>query len=144
MLGHVSPHQHNLVHSAFPPARQDAGAITAAVIANRLLIKAFCQRPNPTSDIYIYIYIYASQCETPSASVFRLVGGKPTLPCSLSAIVADPYLSCPGLSRVRSCMYMVDLIMITAPHDQTPSIPPTPPTLPTLLRQLEAAARVPS
>ena len=39
---------------------------------------------------------------------------------------------------------MVDLIMITAPQDQTPSIPTTPPTLPTPLRPLEAAARVPS
>mgnify|MGYP005716338947 CR=1 FL=1 len=90
--------------------------------------------------------IYASQCETPSASVFRLVGGKPTLPYSLAAILADPYLSTFPDCSVRSCLYMVDLIMITAPHDQTPSIPTTPPTLLTLtrLRQLEAAARVPS
>ena len=140
VLAHVGPHQINICHSAFSPPRQGAGAITAAVIAKLLLIKAVCQRPNPTR----VHEIYASQCETPSASVFRLVGGKTTLPSSLSAILAGPYLPCPGLSRVRSCLCMVDLIMITAPHDQTPSIPTTPPTLPTLLRPLEAAARVPS
>ena len=39
---------------------------------------------------------------------------------------------------------MVDLIMITAPHDQTQSTPTTPPTLQTRLRPLGAAARVPS
>ena len=39
-----------------------------------------------------------------------------------TAVLADPYLSCSGLSRVRSCMYMIDLIMITAPYDQTPSM----------------------
>ena len=41
-------------------------------------------------------------------------------------------------------VYMVDLIMITAPYDQTPGTLTTPLTLPTLLRPLEAAARVPS
>ena len=51
MLGHVGPHQLNMVHSAFPPPRQDAGAITAAVIPKRLLIKAVCQRTDPTSGI---------------------------------------------------------------------------------------------
>ena len=88
--------------------------------------------------------VYASQCETPSASVFRLVGGKPTLPSSLTAILADPYLSTFPDCSVRSCTYMVDLIMITAPQNQTQSIPTTPPTLQTQLRPLEAAARGPS
>ena len=68
----------------------------------------------------------------------------PALPYSLTAILADPYLSTFPDCSVRSCLYMVDLIMITAPHDQTPIIPTTPPTLLAWLRQLEAAARVPS
>ena len=51
ILAHVGPHQINIVHSAFSPPRQDAGAITAAVIAKRLLIRLVCQRPDPTRDI---------------------------------------------------------------------------------------------
>ena len=96
-----------------------------------------CEQP-------ILHHIYASQCEIPSASVFWLVEGKPTLPYSQTAILAYPYLTTFPDCSVRSCLYMVDLIMITAPHDQTPSIPTTPPTLRTQLRPLEAAARAPS
>ena len=130
-------HRPHTYLSPFPPPRQDAEAIKAAM-------RQFAAEKRHRGEQLILHEIYASQYEAPSASVFRLVPAKPTLPYWLTAILADPYLSTFPDCSVRSCLYMVDLIMITAPHDQTPSIPTTPPTLRTQLRPLEAAARAPS
>ena len=60
------------------------------------------------------LIISATRYETRQSITLWLVADRRIAPPSLTAILADPYLSCPGLSRVRSCMYMVDLIMITA------------------------------
>ena len=54
MLAHASPHQIIIGHSAFPPPRQDAGAITAAVIEKLLLIKAFLPATDLTSDYMLH------------------------------------------------------------------------------------------
>ena len=115
-----------------------SGAVTAAVIENNGSSERL------SGEQLILHKIHASQCDTRPAGVFRLVPAKPALTYSLAAILADPYLSTFPDCSVRSCLYMVDLIMITAPQDQTQSTPTTPPTLLTWLRPLGAAARVPS
>ena len=51
MLTHVGSHQITNRHSAFSPPGQDAEAITAAVIAKRLLTKPCLRATDLTSDI---------------------------------------------------------------------------------------------
>ena len=138
ILAHVGPHQINIAPSAFSPPRSldRSNQSGHATVCRR---KKPCERgADLTRDIRFTVRttfgyrISASSSETHTPILANCYISWPIL----------VYLSTFPDCSVRSCLYMVDLIMITAPHDQTPSIPTTPPTLMTRLRPLEAAARV--